>query len=159
MFLITIMFDVSAFLINLFLIKIILISISAILFVFTLFFFRDPERTVLENSSVNLIISPADGKIVLIEKFLNKNNNIFADGEELIQISIFLSPFNVHVNRIPMTGIVKSYEYIKGDYIVAFDHKASEKNERTIIGIENQMGKKIIFKLKTNDNVLKGERF
>ena len=60
-------------------------------------------------------------------------------------IAIFLSPLSVHVNRIPVSGVVDFYEYVKGDYIVAFNHKSSERNERTLIGIKNDKFK-ILFK-------------
>ena len=104
---------------------------------------------------------------------INKEKNIFEAGEELTQVSIFLSPLNVHVNRIPLTGEVKYLNYIKGDYIVAFDHKSSERNERTEIGIEDTFsGKKILFKqiagfvarrivyeIKCGDKVIAGDRF
>lgn len=148
-------------------------GIAIFLWIFTLYFFRDPERKLPKVLNENQIISPADGKIVVIEDFINKEKNIFNENEELKQISIFLSPLNVHVNRIPMTGIVKYLKYIKGEYLVAFNHKASEKNERTEIGIENEStGKKILFKqiagfvarrivyeINENSSVTAGEKF
>lgn len=151
----------------------IVISISAFLWIFTLYFFRDPERKLPEGYKSNQIISPGDGKVVVIENIINKEKNIFEAGEELIQVSIFLSPLNVHVNRIPLTGEVKYLNYIKGDYIVAFDHKSSERNERTEIGIEDTFnGRKILFKqiagfvarrivydIKCSDKVTAGDRF
>lgn len=151
----------------------IVISISAFLWIFTLYFFRDPERKLPEGYKSNHIISPGDGKVVVIENIINKEKNIFEAGEELTQVSIFLSPLNVHVNRIPLTGEVKYLNYIKGDYIVAFDHKSSERNERTEIGIEDTFsGKKILFKqiagfvarrivydIKCGDKVIAGDRF
>ncbi len=151
----------------------IVISISAFLWIFTLYFFRDPERKLPEGYKSNQIISPGDGKVVVIENIINKEKNIFEAGEELIQVSIFLSPLNVHVNRIPLTGEVKYLNYIKGDYIVAFDHKSSERNERTEIGIEDTFnGRKILFKqiagfvarrivydIKCGDKVTAGDRF
>jgi phosphatidylserine decarboxylase len=83
-----------------------------------------------------------------------------------------MSPLNVHVNRIPVSGTISFYNYIKGKYLVAFNHKSSEKNERTVIGITNINGKKIIFKqiagfvarrivcnLKTGSEVFVGKRF
>jgi phosphatidylserine decarboxylase len=64
-----------------------------------------------------------------------------------MQISIFLSPLNVHVNRIPLNGVVKFLKYVKGEYLVAFDPKSSERNERSEIGIENEInGHKVLFK-------------
>ena len=126
-----------------------------------------------EGYKSNQIISPGDGKVVVIENIINKEKNIFEAGEELTQVSIFLSPLNVHVNRIPLTGEVTYLNYIKGDYIVAFDHKSSERNERTEIGIEDTFsGRKILFKqiagfvarrivydIKCGDKVIAGDRF
>lgn len=128
-------------------IKFFLIGLSIILLLFTLYFFRDPERMLSGSLKENQIVSPADGKIVFIEDVINKEKNIFNENESLKQISIFLSPLNVHVNRIPLNGVVKFFKYIKGDYIVAFDHKSSERNERLEIGIENESSRdKILFK-------------
>ncbi|MBS1552520.1 MAG: phosphatidylserine decarboxylase family protein [Bacteroidetes bacterium] len=149
------------------------VSISALLWIFTLYFFRDPERKLPDGYKLNQLLSPGDGKVVVIENITNTEKNIFEKGEELIQISIFLSPLNVHVNRIPLTGEVKYLNYIKGDYIVAFDHKSSERNERSEIGIEDNMnGNKVLFKqiagfvarrivydIKNGDRVTAGDRF
>ena len=107
---------------------------------FTLFFFRDPERKTPNGD--DLIISPADGKVFLIRE-LFENEFILDDA---IQISIFMSPLNVHVNRIPISGEVKFLKYIPGKYIVAFEEKSSENNERKIIGIETGDGLKIMVK-------------
>ncbi|MDQ3019708.1 MAG: phosphatidylserine decarboxylase family protein [Bacteroidota bacterium] len=162
----------SIFVTNNFL-KFLFAGIGIFLWLFTLYFFRDPERKVPEDLKDNQIISPADGKIVVVEDVINKEKNIFEEGEHLKQISIFLSPLNVHVNRIPMNGVVKFLKYIKGDYLVAFDNKASERNERSEIGIENEsIGKKILFKqiagfvarrivydIDDGSNVTAGERF
>lgn len=127
--------------------KFLLIGIAVFLWLFTLYFFRDPVRNLPESYKDNQIISPADGKVVLIEEIKNSEDNIFPKDEILKQISIFLSPLNVHVNRIPVSGTVSFLKYIKGDYLVAFDHKSSHRNERTEIGITQMIsGKKIIFK-------------
>lgn len=128
-------------------IKYILVAIVIFLWLFTLYFFRDPKRKLPQGLKENQILSPGDGKVVVIEDVLNKEKNIFAKGAELKQVSIFLSPLNVHVNRIPLSGVVNYLRYIKGEYLVAFNHKSSEKNERTEIGIvNNDTGKKILFK-------------
>jgi phosphatidylserine decarboxylase len=140
---------------------------------FSLYFFRDPERKLPDGYKKNQIISPGDGKIVLIQDVINTEINIFEKDELLKQISIFLSPLNVHVNRIPMNGEVKFLQYIKGKYLVAFNHKSSEKNERTEIGIRNEslnqkvlvkqiagfVARRIVYDLKVGDNVTAGERF
>jgi phosphatidylserine decarboxylase len=172
MLFITLIIDAIAFLINIDILKISLFALSVILFFFTLYFFRDPEREIPENISADSVISPADGKVVLIETIKNTDDVFFGKDEMLYKICIFLSPLNVHVNRIPISGIVSYYEYIKGKYIVAFNHKSSDKNERTIIGITNENGKKIIFKqiagfvarrivcnLKNGYEVIAGKRF
>jgi len=102
-------------------------------------FFRDPDRYPPDDDYA--ILSPADGKVVLIKK-------LFEDEylkENAVQVSIFMSPLDVHVNRIPISGVVGYYRYIKGKYLVAFNEKSSEKNERTHIGIEDN-GFKILFK-------------
>lgn len=153
-------------------VKLIFAAITVFLGLFTLYFFRDPERKIPADYKANQIISPADGKIVVIEDIVNKEKNIFEKDEPLKQISIFLSPLNVHVNRIPVTGKVTFLKYIKGEYLVAFNPKASEKNERSEIGIETESSRKVLFKqiagfvarrivydLKEGDNVTAGERF
>jgi phosphatidylserine decarboxylase len=146
MLFITLIIDAIAYLINIEILKISLFALSVILFFLTLYFFRDPEREISGNLSADTVISPADGKVVLIEIIKNPDGIFFAKDEILYKVCIFLSPLNVHVNRIPISGNISYYEYIKGKYIVAFNHKSSDKNERTIIGITNENGKKIIFK-------------
>lgn len=129
-----------SFLIKPVILKAILISIALILSAFTLYFFRDPERNIPEGE--DLVISPADGKVFLIRE-LYENEFIF---DNALQVSIFMSPLNVHVNRIPISGEVKFLKYIPGKYIVAFDEKSSENNERKIIGIETENGVRILVK-------------
>ena len=102
-------------------------------------FFRDPERTIPDMRGV--VLSPADGKVVLIQdvfepEFLQQN---------AVQVSIFMSPLNVHVNRFPISGTVSHFRHIHGEYLVAFNDKSSERNERTHIGIELD-GYRILFK-------------
>jgi phosphatidylserine decarboxylase len=138
----------------------------AILFAFfVLYFFRDPTR--ISPVGDHLILSPADGKIVHVG---NATDDNFL-GSESTEISIFLSPLNVHVNRIPISGKVRYLKYVSGDYLVAFHEKASEKNERTIIGIDNGsfkvllrqvagfVARRIVCNLKLDDEVKAGERF
>lgn len=172
MLFITLIIDAIAYLINNEVIKILLFVLSVILFLFTLYFFRDPERTIPVNLTDDSVISPADGKVVLIEKISNTEEALFDKDESLYKVCIFMSPLNVHVNRIPVSGTISYYKYIKGKYMVAFNHKSSDKNERTIIGITNVNGKKIIFKqiagfvarrivcnLKVGNEVFSGKRF
>jgi phosphatidylserine decarboxylase len=149
---------------------IVLLIIFAVFYLFTLYFFRDPERKIpeLENGEV---LSPADGKVVLIGKPDAADTEFFSSDEKLMQLSIFMSPLNVHVNRYPISGILKFMKYIPGKYLVAFDEKSSLNNERSVFGIEAQ-GKKIIFKqiagfiarriaydCELNTEVKAGERF
>ncbi|MCX6164708.1 MAG: phosphatidylserine decarboxylase family protein [Ignavibacteriae bacterium] len=146
MLFITLIIDAIAYLINIEVLKISLFVLSIVLFFFTLYFFRDPEREIPENITADTILSPADGKVVLIETIKNSEDILFDKDEMLHKVCIFLSPLNVHVNRIPVSGTISYYNYIKGKYLVAFNHKSSDKNERTVIGITNVNGKIIIFK-------------
>ncbi len=140
-----------------------LIPLLAVEFL-VIYFFRDPERTIPPGADE--IVSPADGKVVLIK---DVKEDLFLQSDA-VQISIFLSVFNVHVNRIPFSGAVKYFQYMKGAFLAAFDHEASVKNEQTIIGIQTPKGKilfkqiagllarRIIFSNKVDDQVVKGER-
>ncbi len=107
---------------------------------FTLYFFRDPDR-VPQGAGNEVILAPADGKVVFIGETEEKE---FLKSKARL-VSIFMSPANVHVNRIPMSGEVKFLKYVKGEYIVAFDEKSSERNERMLIGLENG-GQRLLFK-------------
>ncbi len=111
---------------------------STSLYIFLLFFFRWPER-VLEPDP-RLVYAPADGKVVVIEETVEKE--YFKD--QRLQISIFMSPFNVHSNRYPVSGRVKYVDYHPGHYMVAWHPKSSELNERSTIVIETGMGKEIL---------------
>jgi len=168
---ITLAIDAAAFIVNIAWLKLLLFSISLFLLLFTLYFFRDPERKLPAGITPDTVISPADGKVVLIEKVKNGYPEFFS-GDELTQVSIFLSPLNVHVNCYPVSGTLKYFNYIKGDYVVAFNNKSSDRNERSEIGIETKKGRKIIFKqiagfvarrivcdLRLNSNVKAGEKF
>ncbi len=117
----------------------VLLAIVGLSSAFVLTFFRDPDRTTPQQE--NAVISPADGKVVLIKELFEPE---YLKGEA-IQVSIFMSPLNVHVNRFPISGIVKYFRYIRGEYIVAFNEKSSDRNERTHIGMENS-GHKVLFK-------------
>jgi phosphatidylserine decarboxylase len=87
------------------------------------------------------VISPADGKIVLIKELFEPEFH----KADAVQVSIFMSPLNVHVNRFPITGTVEYFKHIHGEYLVAFDDKSSDRNERTLIGV-NDNGWKVLFK-------------
>ena len=146
-------------------VRIPLIILSVFLIIFTLNFFRDPERTVPNKS--NIVVSPADGRVLFVkdvidEKFLN---------DKAKMVAIFMSPLNVHVNRIPISGKVEYVQYIQGEYLAAFEDKASERNERNEIGITSPAGKvfftqiagfvarRIVSDLKVGDSVNIGNRF
>lgn len=116
---------------------------GCIVILFTLWFFRDPMRVVPEKAfrDHSIVIAPADGKVVEI---LEIEEHEFFKGKAR-QISIFLSPLDVHVNRSPVTGNVAFYRYMQGDYMVAWHPKASELNEQSRIGVETAYGK-VLFK-------------
>ena len=104
-----------------------------VVLLFCLNFFRDPSRVIPKNK--NSIISPADGKIIKIKEFEDPKS-----GKKLKLISIFLSVFNVHANRMPVDGKFINVKYVKGDFLAAFDHRASDKNERMEISIDTEFG-------------------
>ncbi len=99
--------------------------VFGVLFIFSLNFFRDPQRTTPEGE--NLLIAPADGKVVLIDDIED------AAVGNAKQISIFLNVFNVHSNKMPVNGIVESVDYKKGKFKAAFNHSASDVNEQAIV--------------------------
>ncbi|PID59275.1 MAG: phosphatidylserine decarboxylase family protein [Ignavibacteriae bacterium] len=141
------------------------IVLSILLLLFTLNFFRDPERNTPNKERI--VVSPADGKVLIIKnvfdsRFLNS---------EAKQVSIFMSPLNVHVNRIPISGKVDYLKYIEGKFLTAFNDKADEENERSEIGISTNYGKvlftqvagmvarRIVYELNIGDSVEIGKRF
>ena len=105
---------------------------SLIFFVLVVQFFRNPKREILLLDD-KLVYAPADGKIVVIEE--TNEDEYFHDRR--IQVSIFMSPLNVHVNRNPISGIVKYFRYHEGKYLVAWHPKSSTENERTTIVIDS----------------------
>jgi phosphatidylserine decarboxylase len=136
------------------------------LLLFMLYFFRDPHRDPPKDE--DLLLSPADGTVVLIrdtreDEYLH---------EDVKQISIFLSPLNVHVNRVPVKGTVEYVKYYAGKYLMAWEDHASEENERAHFGVIHPSGTKLFFKqitgfmarrivyhLKEGDTVEAGDRF
>jgi len=114
--------------------------ILLIFYVLILQFFRNPKRITVEN--LNQIIAPADGKVVVIEEVFEKE--FFKDKRR--QISIFMSPLNVHVTRYPISGKVIFSKYHPGKYLVAWHPKSSEENERTSIVIENKTVGQILYR-------------
>jgi len=113
---------------------------SVVLYIFILFFFRLPVRYL--EPDPGLIYAPADGKVVVIEETVEKE--YFRDVR--LQISIFMSPFNMHSNRYPVSGIVKYVRYHPGNYLVAWHPKSSELNERSSIVIETEGGEEILIR-------------
>ncbi len=109
---------------------------------FSLWFFRDPKRSIpLQASEYTAVLSPADGKIVQIIPIFEEEYLC----SEALQISIFLSPLDVHVNRSPVNGLVEFFKYLPGDYLVAWHPKSSEKNEQSRVGVRTEAGK-VLFK-------------
>ncbi|MDZ7680632.1 MAG: phosphatidylserine decarboxylase family protein [Fodinibius sp.] len=144
----------------------ILYTAMALLVAFILYFFRDPDRQVTEGD--NLVLSPADGNVVQIKEV---EEDRYIQGKAK-QISIFLSPMDVHVNRVPMTGTIEYLEYEPGIFLVAYDHRASELNERADFGVKHPTGTKIFFRqitgflarrivyhLEVGDEIKAGDRF
>ena len=115
-------------------------GVTIIILVLILQFFRNPKRKTQVNDS--LIISPVDGKVVVVENVYEKE--YFKDNR--IQISIFMSPLNVHVTRYAMSGIIKFSKYHPGKYLVAWHPKSSELNERTTVVIENENFGRILYR-------------
>ena len=142
-----------------------ILGASIILLILILQFFRNPKRPL--TLDCNKIYAPADGKIVVIEEV--EEPEFFKDKRK--QISIFMSPINVHVNRYPISGTVKYAKYHPGKYLVAWHPKASTKNERTSVVVENKnatvlfrqiagaLAKRIVMYSKEGDEAIQGEDF
>lgn len=129
-------------------------------------FFRIPKRTF--TADINDIICPADGKVVVIEEV--EETEYFKD--KRIQISVFMSPLNVHANYNPISGIIKYVKYHKGLFLVAWHPKSSTDNERSTVVTEHVSGKEVLFRqvagavarricyyVQENDNVEAGEEY
>ena len=161
--------EISAALIILFLLVIFfyfiykpLFLIFLILLIFTFYFFRDPERVV--PLGYDILVSPADGLITNISEYKEGKKSY-------TKVSIFLSVFNVHIQRLPLSGQITKIDYIEGKFINATLDKASEENERLrltlksgsnviyITQIAGLIARRIICYLKTNERVNQGERY
>jgi len=116
----------------------ILFAVCLIVFLVIVFFFRVPNRKLTISESA--VTSPADGKIVAIEETIE--NEFFHD--KRLQISVFMSPFNVHQNRYPIEGIVKYFRYHPGKHLVAFHPKSSLENERTTVVVESENNRSVL---------------
>ena len=121
------------------LVKAIQIIILGLLFT-VLQFFRNPKRAT--NLNENTIIAPVDGKVVVIEEV--EEPEYFKD--KRLQVSIFMSPINVHVTRYAMSGVVKYSKYHPGKYLVAWHPKASTENERTTIVLDNKVFGEVLYR-------------
>ena len=146
-----------------------LAAIGFLLTLFTLWFFRDPERNTPQDS--NSIISSADGKVCLIDEAYPPEE-LSMDSQKMKRICVFMNVFNVHVNRSPIKGVAKDIVYKKGQFLNASLDKASDKNERSSLVINTDNGTKIIVVqiagliarrilgfISVNHNLEQGERF
>lgn len=132
---------------------------------FTVYFFRDPERAIPNVS--NTVLSPADGKVIAIQDEFEK---AYVNASTT-RVSIFLSLFDVHVNRIPISGRIGYFRYQAGSFVQAYKSEASSANEQTIIGIENDdtkilfkqiagiLARRIVCNVREGNVVKQGERF
>ncbi|MCG8603771.1 phosphatidylserine decarboxylase, partial [bacterium] len=139
--------------------------VTVLLFLLTVYFFRDPERTIPEGSDI--VLSPADGKVVEIKE---ETENEFLKAVAT-RVSIFLSVFDVHVNRVPIGGTVEHFRYQRGSFVNAQKSLASDVNEQTVIGIQNEtnrvlfkqiaglLARRIVCDIRQGNRVKKGERF
>ncbi|WP_299517872.1 phosphatidylserine decarboxylase family protein [Mucilaginibacter sp.] len=147
-------------------IKWIIYILSFALFVIIVQFFRSPFLEVARDEKS--VLCPADGKVVVIEETVE--TEFLKD--KRIQISVFMSPINVHINRNPISGVIKYFKYHPGKYLVAWHPKSSTENERTTVVIENSAGTPILFRqiagalarrivwyVKEGDVVEQGEQF
>lgn len=116
------------------------LAFSVVFFLIILQFFRSPSVRIEKNE--RHVLAPADGKVVVIEEVI--------EGEYLRrncrQVSIFMSPINVHVNRNPISGVVEFFRYHPGAYLVAWHPKASTENERTTVVLRNQQGVQVLMR-------------
>ncbi|MCE5194126.1 MAG: phosphatidylserine decarboxylase family protein [Nitrospiraceae bacterium] len=136
-----------------------------LLTMFMFYFFRDPERKIPEEGDI--FVSPADGKIIVIKDTF-ENEHLKTDVK---QISIFMSPLNVHVNRVPCDGTVKTVKYIPGSFKAAYKDEASLKNENIAMVFESRYGnillrqiagyiaRRAVCRVKAGDSLKRGERY
>ncbi|TWJ03559.1 phosphatidylserine decarboxylase [Mucilaginibacter frigoritolerans] len=147
-------------------VKWIIYILSFVLFVIIVQFFRSPSITIEKDEKY--VLCPADGKVVVIEEAVETEYL----KDKRIQLSVFMSPINVHINRNPIKGVVKYFKYHSGKYLVAWHPKSSTENERTTIVIENSKGVPVLFRqiagalarrivwyVKEGDKVDQGDQF
>ncbi|TJZ59757.1 phosphatidylserine decarboxylase family protein [Sphingobacterium olei] len=148
------------------LVKWVLYIFSAFLFITIVQFFRSPRKNISVDD--HIILCPADGKVVVIEE--TEETEYFND--KRIQVSIFMSPVNVHVNRNPISGIVSYFKYHPGKFLVAWHPKSSTDNERTTVVVKHQnntevlfrqiagaLARRIVWYVKEGDTVTQGNEF
>ncbi|MEZ0452092.1 phosphatidylserine decarboxylase family protein [Sphingobacterium thalpophilum] len=141
-------------------------ALSAFLFITVVQFFRSPKKVVVPQDDI--ILCPADGKVVVIEE--TEETEYFHD--KRIQVSIFMSPVNVHVNRNPISGLVTFFKYHPGKFLVAWHPKSSTDNERTTVVVKDKAGREVLFRqiagalarrivwyVKEKDEVIQGSEF
>ena len=141
-------------------------ALSASLFITVVQFFRSPKKVVVPQDDI--ILCPADGKVVVIEE--TEETEYFHD--KRIQVSIFMSPVNVHVNRNPISGLVTFFKYHPGKFLVAWHPKSSTDNERTTVVVKDKAGREVLFRqiagalarrivwyVKEKDEVIQGSEF
>ncbi|MGA8151039.1 MAG: phosphatidylserine decarboxylase family protein [Terriglobales bacterium] len=128
---------------------------------FFLWFFRDPERTI--PNAAGALVSPADGKVTYVSQ-------VSENGVPRLRISIFLSVFDVHVNRSPITGVIRKVAYQKGKFLNAMNPASAEQNEQNVVTVEGEgqtvvfkqiaglLARRIVFTRKVADHVERGER-
>ncbi len=138
---------------------------EALLLLFIVFFFRDPDRLIPKGE--NLVLSVGDGKVVVIEEV----NFPELSEDKFIQVSVFLSVFNVHVNRVPVSGTVHEVKYFPGKFLAAWNEKASLENEQSLISVDTGekrvyfkqiaglIARRIVYDLKPGQTVDAGDRF
>ncbi len=114
--------------------------ISVAFYLFILRFFRNPNRKSITDE--NFVISPADGTVVVIEK----TNEPEYFNDQRIQVSIFMSAWNVHINWFPISGVVKYFKYHAGLFLLARNPKSSLENERTTLVVERSDGQQVLFR-------------
>ncbi len=129
-------------------------------------FFRDPER--VSNAGENEVVSPADGKVIAIKRV----SSVFFTGQSALKISVFMSIFDVHVNRVPISGTIQGVQYRKGSFLAADTVQASDKNEQNWIWVQSDSGvnlvmtqvagliaRRIVCWPRVGDKVTQAERF